>query len=498
VEVAGKPGAAIQADLRAVGQRSAERAARSAVLTRRLVYSGAAMYALLFAAAAVVHFEAFHAAYTDLGAMAQAVWSTGHGHFLEATSLSGRQAPRLVAHVDPFLALLVPLWWAWSSPLMLLVVQAVAVSTGALPVYWLARKHLRSDRAALHFAFAYLLYPATQFSALTITSGFHSVSVAVPLILFAIWFLDEERLIPFAAFALLAASTKEEIPLAVGCLGIWFAVRKGRRVAGLAIFAFGLACTCVDFLVVIPHFSPSGIDPFVARYSDVGTTPTGILHRAVTDPGALVHAVATGHKLLYVVLLLGPFLGLWLREPLLFLGAVPDLAINLLSSKSDQTVIAYHWTAGIVPFTVAASIVGAARLKRDVDRVSLYALVGAACIAVVSPLYLGVLRGDISAARPSNSVRAAKVHALHLIPEGVPVSASNQLATYLSGRRYIYIYPLALKKARWLIVDRNDNTYADSAGYRRALRGLDSDRKWHAVYAAHGVEVLRTRVNGRG
>jgi uncharacterized membrane protein len=402
---------------------------------------------------------------------------------------------RLGGHVDPFLALLTPLWWLWSSPLMLLVVQAVAVSTGALPVYWLARKHLRSERAAAHFAFAYLLYPATQFNALTITSGFHAVAMAVPLILFAIWFLDEGRLAPFAVFALLAASTKEEIAAAVGCLGIWYAIRKGKRLVGFSIFALGIGVTLINFLVIIPHYSPSGIDPFVARYSEVGTTPGGILHKAVTDPVALLQAIATGHKLLYVGLLLVPLLGLCLLEPLLLLGAVPDLAINLLSSKGDQTVIAYHWTAGIVPFVVAASIFGAARLKRDADRVSLYALVGAGCLAVISPITLALVRGDVAAALPSNPVRAAKAHALHLIPEGVPVSASNQLATYVSARRYVYTFPVN-RGARWVIVDRNDDTYSAAAGYRRAVRKLGSEPGWKVVYAARGIRVLHKVAGG--
>jgi uncharacterized membrane protein len=492
VDLVAERGTTLDADLRTLQQRSVERSARSTVVARRFVYGGAAIYALLFVAAGIVHYESFHAVFTDLGTMSQAVWSTAHGHFLESTTLTGRQSTRLGVHVDPFLALLAPIWWLWSSPLMLSVVQAVAVATGALPVYWLARKHLRSERAAVHFAFAYLLYPATQFNAFTITSGFHSVSMAVPLILFAIWFLDEERLLPFAVFALLAASTKEEIPLALGCLGIWFAVTKGKRLAGLTIFTLGLASTLVEFLVIIPHFSASGINPFVARYSEVGTTPGGIVHTALTDPVSIVHAVATGHKLLYVALLLGPFLGLWLRAPLLFLGAVPDLAVNLLSGKADQTVIVYHWTAGIVPFTVAASILGAARLKRDPDRVSLYALVGAGCIAAVSPIALGAARGDFSDVLPSNPVRAAKAHALDLVPPGVPVAASNQLATYLSGRRYVYIYPFAVK-AQWLVVDRNDNTYGDSNGYRRALRELDSNTKWRIVYKSRGIEVLHRR-----
>jgi len=490
VEVAGESRAALHSELRALAERSAERSTRSAMWTRRVVYGGAAVYALLFIAVALVHVAAFRAGRADLGSMVQAVWSTAHGNFLEATNAAGRQTTRLGGHVDPFLALLVPLWWAWSSPLMLLVVQAVAVSTGALPVYWLARKHLRSERAAAHFAFAYLLFPATQFNALTITSGFHAVSLAVPLILFAIWFLDEDRLLLFAVFALLAASTKEEIPLAIGCLGIWYAVRKGKHLVGLTAFALGAGITLVNFLVIIPHFSPSGISPFAGRYTEVGTTPSGIVHKAFTDPAALLHAVATGHKLLYVVLLLAPFIGLWLFEPLLLLGALPDLAINLLSSKSDQTVIAYHWTAGIVPFIVAASIFGAARLKRNADRVSLYALIGAASLAVVSPVYLGLARGDVGAALPSNPLRAAKAHALDLIPAGVPVSASNELGTYVSARRYVYIFPVT-RRAEWAIVDRNDGSYSDASGYRRAVRRFMSAPGWSIVYSARGIEVLR-------
>jgi uncharacterized membrane protein len=499
VEVAGQPRHAVHTELLAVGARSAELAADSAVKARRIAYAGTAVYAALFVAAAWIHYASFHAVYTDLGSMAQAVWSTAHGHLLESTTFpGGQQRTRLGGHVDPFLALFVPLWWIWSSPLMLQVVQALAVSSGALPVYWLARKHLQSERAAAHFAFAYLFYPATQFNAFTITSGFHAVSMAVPLILFAIWFLDEERLVPFAVLALLAASTKEEIPLAVGCLGIWYAVRSGRRLVGLSIFAVGLAITLVDFLVIIPHFSPSGIDPFAARYSSVGTTPGGIVHKAFTDPGAFVHAVATGHKLLYVALLLGPFLGLWIRAPLLFLGAVPDLAINLLSSKGDQTVIVYHWTAGIVPFTVAASIFGLAQVKRDPDQVSLYALLGATCLAVVSPLTIGIVRGDIAAAMPSNSVHAAKARALQLIPGDARVSASNQLATYLSGRQYVYIYPFNDAKADWMVVDRNDNSYSDVNGYHRALRHLDTNPRWRMIYKMDGIEVLRRKRTPRG
>jgi len=461
-------------------------------VARRVVYVGTISYALVFVGAALLHFLAFGSAHLDLGTMTQSIWSTAHGRFLETTSaLDGSQNMRFAYHVDPFLALLVPFWWAWPSGAMLVAVQAVAVSAGALPVFWLARKHLQSERAAAHFAFAYLLFPATQFNAFTVSSGFHSVAIAVPLILFAIWFLDEERLLAFGAVALLAVTTKEEIPAALGCLGIWYAVRHRKRATGAAIFAAGFAITLVNFLLVIPHYSSTGASPYEHRYADIGATPTGMLRTAVTDPMAFLHTVATGHKLFYVALLLGPFLGLWLREPLVFLGAVPDLVINLLSSLGDQTNVAYHWTAGIVPFTVAASILGAARTRQDRNRLSLWVLAAVASIAIVSPIYLG--RGDAATVLQSNPLRDAKKAALAVVPAGVPVTASNQLGTYVAARRYSYVFPL-VGRAQWAVIDRADPTYGDPSGYRRAVRRLETSADWRKVFASHGIVVLRKRV----
>ena len=453
----------------------------------RIVYGGTVVYAAIFLFAAILHFVVFRTAQIDLGHMVQAIWNTLHGRFLESTSLSGHQVNRLGAHVDPFLLLFAPLYWIFPTPLIFPIVQALAVASGAFPVFWLARKHLNSSRAGAHFAFAYLLYPATQYNAFTITSSFHAVAIAVPLVLYAVWFLDEDRLVAFSVVALLAFTTKEEIPLAVGCLGIWYAVRKGRRFFGLSVFAAGLAVTLFNFLWVIPHFSKNGENPFSGRYKAVGGTPSGIAHKLVSDPGAFVHAILTGHKAVYLVLLLVPFIGLWLFEPLLFLGAVPDLAINLLSSKTDQTSIPFHWTAGIVPFVVAASIFGAARFRKHALRLSLWALAGAAAVAIYSPVYFVNLDvGFLSS--PLTSIRS---HALSLIPKDAPVSASNEFGGHLSARRYIYTFPYAVRKARWIIVDFNDPTY--EARFKKNLRKFEADPAWRTVFSKRGITVLEKR-----
>ena len=66
---------------------------------------------------------------------------------------------RLGGHVDPILGALAPLWIVLPSPLTLIAVQVVAVAVGALPLFWLARRHLGSDKAAALLALAYLVYP---------------------------------------------------------------------------------------------------------------------------------------------------------------------------------------------------------------------------------------------------------------------------------------------------------------------------------------------------
>jgi uncharacterized membrane protein len=494
MEVVGDPGAALQEEIRAVGARSAKESTVAANRARRFVYGAAATYAVVLAGFSVLHYASYGYGRFDLGNMVQAVWSTSHGRFLETTSLTGTQMSRLGAHADPFLALLAPFWRLWPSPLLLLVLQAVAVAAGALPVYWLARKHLRSDEAPALIALAYLVFPATQFNAFTPAAGFHAVSLALPFLLFAIWFLDEDRLAPFTVVALLALTTKEEIGASVGCLGIWYALRRGHRLVGAAIFCAGIGAALVNFLVIIPHFAPTGTHPFSDRYSDVGGTPGGILHKALTDPGELVSTVATPHKAIYLALLLLPFLGFWLFEPLLLLAATPDLVINLLSSKPQQTTLEFQYTAGIAPFLIAATILGIERLRRDPTRLSFYVLAGTMCIAAYSPIYLS--SADFAQAFSGDPARAAKAHAVEMVPSYAPVAASNKLAGRLSQRRFIFVFPY-VKSATWLLVDAADDTMGENKAYRRAIARFVASPRWRVAFRSRGIYVLR-RAGGTG
>ena len=465
---------------------------------RVLLWGAIAAYAVAFSALSILRHRAFQTGRFDLGNMVQAVWSTAHGHPLQITGLKGDQISRLAAHFDPVLAAFTPLWLVWPSPDALLVAQAVAIALGALPVFWLARKHLGSQRAALGFALAYLLYPPTQWLTL---NEFHPVALACPLLLFAVWYLDEGRLVPFALCALLAATTKEEIGFVVAGLGLWFGLAHGRRATGAAIVVAGAAAALIAIEVVAPHFNRAGSSSFFSRYGEVGGSPGGILHTAVHDPWRIVTTAGTERGLGYLARLVLPLGLLALVAPLVLVAAVPELAINLLSDWTPQTSIRFHYTAGLIPILIAASVLGAARLIRGRPHLAVPVATAALVLALAANYALGAIpiwrylpggeQAQAYAARVTRHDRLA-ARALRMIPPQAVVSATNTLGAHLSTRRRVLSFPF-IQDAAWVAADETEPAYADRLAPLPTavqLSWLRRNPEWRLVFERDGVLIF--------
>ena len=439
----------------------------------------------------------------DLGNMVQAVWSTTQGRPLESThGATGEQIVRLGAHVDPFLALLAPLWALWPSPLVLALAQIVVVALGALPVLWLGRRHLASDRAAGLLALGYLAYPWVATSAGT---PIHPVTFAISLFLFCIWFLETERFVLFATCAVLAMSTGELMGVPVALLGVWYALARGQRRAGTAIAVAGTVWTVVAVYVVVPAFS--GADSmFYGFYDEVGGSPLGVLRTLFTDPGTVAGALVETHDVVYVIWLGLPLLGLFLLSPGLAAVALPQLLANGLSDFRSMTDPRYHSVAAVIPFLIAATVLGVARVRATRQaRLAGSVLVCSAVLTVVlGPWSRAVGVVPLGGREPLGAAHVAALRdAIGVIPADAPVSASNPAAAYLSARRYVYSVP-SLGRAEWALVDTNDPwvVSADSPLLTKhpeiveALAGrLARDSRWRKVFERDGVLVFR-RLSG--
>jgi uncharacterized membrane protein len=470
------------------------------VRTRALLWAAIASYAAGFSSLSILRHRAFNTGRYDLGNMVQTVWNTAHGHFLQMTSGDGRQISRLAAHFDPILAAFAPLWWIWPSPELLLVVQSVAVALGALPVFWLGRKHLASERAGLAFALAYLLFPATEWLTL---NEFHPVALACPLLLFSFWYLDEDRLLPFALLAALAAITKEEIGFVVAGLGIWYAIRRRRR-AGAAIAGAGLVVSVLAIAVVIPHFNAGADSAFYGRYDAIGGSAGGIAKTGVTRPWRLLEQAFQASDVHYLLHLILPLALLSAFAPLMLVAALPELTLNVLSATPTQTSIHFHYTAGAIPPLVIGAVLGAAALARRFPARAAAVATLAVAVALGANWKLGAvpLWGAIPGGedyqkedwRVTAHDRVAE-QAVELVPPHVVVSATNVLGAHLSARRRVLSLP-KLADATWVAVDETRSSYADRVAplpSAAALVRLRRSPDWRLVFERDGVLVFHKR-----
>lgn len=449
------------------------------------------------------YFLEFRFARYDLGNMVQAVWSTTQGRPLETTFGTGEQVARLAGHVDPILVLLAPFWMLAPTPLTLACVQIVACALGALPVFWLGRRHLRSERAAGFLAVSYLAYPWVAWSAL---DAVHPVTLAVPLLLYAIWFLDSDRMWAFAACALLVAASGELMGLPLAGLGIWYWLARGRRGPGLAIAVAGLVWTVVAIELVVPYFQ-GGDSPFYAYYEELGGSPGGVLQTLVTDPAKVVGALATGADIAYVVALSIPLALMFVLAPGFAALALPQLAANGLSSITAAIDPRTHHVSAIVPFLIAGSVLGIARLPAA-RRVQAASVVLALCIG--SSLAVGPWPGlpardrlwahEIPSAENVEALRTAVAR----IPEDASVAGTNKAGSHLSARRQFFSLP-TVGKAEWVVIDMQDpwvplpprrpvrSTWGrkDPALLESVKLQLERSSDWRRVSASHGVYVFR-------
>ncbi len=441
----------------------------------------------------------FRLARFDLGNMVQAVWSTARGRPLETTLATGEQAVRFAAHVDPILVLFAPLWIVVPSPLTLAGVQIAVSALGALPVFWLGRRHLGSEKTAALMALAYLAYP---WLAWTVLDAMHPVTLATPLLLFCVWYLDSDRLLPFSICAALVLATGELLGLTVVALGLWYAFARGRRPAGLLIGCAGAAWTMLCLQVVIPAFNNGAGSQFYERFETVGGSPGGLLETAVTDPGTILSALTTGDDVSYVVWLAAPLVGSFLLGPALAAVALPQLLVNLLSDLPTSTDPRHHYIGPVLPFLLAGSVVGLARLS---ERGRLLA----AGLVLATSVSISLIAGPWPGApgvRPISfhwTLPATHVDALNtavaLVPEDAAVSTTNVVGSQLSARRYIYSVPV-VRRADWIVVDSWNAWLTPSKERKKSLHPLllrrfldriDASPQWSRVFEKDGVLVYR-------
>lgn len=309
-----------------------------------------AIYIVTFSTLSILRHNAF-ASNFDLANMDQTIWNTLNGRFFTMTS-GLENVSRLATHADFILILLSPLYLLWDNVRILLITQSAMLGLGAVPTFLLAKKILKSKPISLIIAVLYLLNPAMQWANIY---DFHGVTLSIPLILFAFYFAYLKQWKWYWLFFLLAIITKEEISLVLSSMGFlqafWFKFWK----VGLSSFLIGIVWFVVMIFVIMPHFSQTGqhwaLNDWYSPSKEA--LDRGDVSELIRQSRTVLVAVESVD---YYQLLVRPFGFLPLLGLPWLLIALPELLSNLLSKNFIMLSINLHYTSGIIPALVIATI----------------------------------------------------------------------------------------------------------------------------------------------
>jgi len=447
-----------------------------------------------------------------------------YAHFQPGTSIIkglhngfGPHFSELGDHWSPILAALAPLYWIYSSPVTLLVAQAVLFALAIPPLWLFTRRAFGGGSTAV--AAAYLVSVAYALSwpvASALGFDFHEVAFVPVLTAVALERLQAGKLrtalIALAALLLV----KEDMGFFVAGIGVYLAVARPRLVprqllvAGILI-AGGIADTVLATYVLIPAFG--GRSDYYWAYTALGSNAPQAIGHLITHPGSLRLLITPRVKLDTMLWLFGAFCFLPLLSPI-SLATVPLLLERMLAN-----LFPYWWgtpdqyNAYLVIVLACAAVDGAARLDRllarrrgtgDGER-SAWSLgsgtVALGCSAAMCAVAVFLIPTFAfgQALQPSFYRRDAQAQAAAAaaaaVPSGVVVEATNFIGPALSARDTVLLWdgdggtpPLG---SPWVVANVNQVqfTWYSLREQRQRVAFLES-HGYHVVFRRDGYLVL--------
>ncbi len=461
-----------------------------------------ATYAIFFSRLSIVNHHAFNTRTIDLGYYDNIFYQSIHGRPLGCSLIKAGYHGS--AHFDPILVLLSPLYLLYPRAEMLLVLQAVWLGAGVVPVYLIAQDKLGRRAPAVALAAMYALYPALHGANMY---EFHSLSLLSSILLWLIYFLEKGSRRAYYLVLIPALLCREDVALILCFISIYAILS---RKPGSARLGWTTIAVSLVYFVIVKKFFMTSADIFMSGkdslsfayyYEDLIPNKNGvagIVVSVVTNPLFVIKTMFAEPKIVYLLTLFLPlcFLPFLARTSRVMLGY--GLLFTLLATRTAVFSPAFQYSATLIPFAFALTPIALrqvedgdlpAHLGLDSRRLS-RALLGAALVSslLVSWKFGGYLENQFFRGGFSRVARglspAEKLTYTWLdetvasIPAGASVGTTNKLGCHVSNRKDVVFYP-GHGETDYVLLDETE------------LKGGELDQHTKAVQQGKLVQVSR-------
>jgi len=238
----------------------------------------------------------------------------------------------------------------------LFLIQAIALSSGAIPVFKLALQqglsNKQADLLALIYTLSPLIFNANLFD-------FHPDIIAIPFFLWAILWARLGKILLFCLAVMVILSCKAVFSLTVIAMGIWLFLFEKRQLMG----TIAIVCGIIWFLIATQFIIPMIGGEFastvrhISRYASLGNSYSEIFINIFLKPNLFLSKIFSFDSLVYLLLLFAPFI--WcLRDANLspLVVAFPTIVMSILSDDPQQRYLANQYPLPILPILIVMAI----------------------------------------------------------------------------------------------------------------------------------------------
>lgn len=461
----------------------------------------AGLYAALLFASAFLRHRHFGSTTFELGAYHSMLWNVA---FRGTPWNSLERVHQWSTHLEVGVAVLAPFYWIVVSPVWLWLAESLCVAAAAIPIDALARRITGDPVVGVLAAVAMLLSPQLVLGQM---ADFHMLALCTLPVAVMAWAVEVDSSRGLALGAVAAIALREQMGLLVAVAAVLWVLRHGRRRAlpAVALAIMATAVSAIEIFLVIPAFGSGQSFRYISQYAQLGRSADEALHTATSKPLGVMATMIEARRARYVAELVSgaaPLVFLALRSarrsawPLLI--ALPQLALQLVSSSSRKYALHFPYGMPIVPLIAASAVMALAFVPTDKWR-DARRLAATGWLALTLLHLAGKLPSPSGHGRPidpgfAGSPRAAALaKAIAAVPKEASISAQDGIVPHVAARSEIHCWPDGESTDEYILLDMEGvATNVENPGaITAAVRELRADPSFERVVDEAGVLLAK-------
>lgn len=298
----------------------------------------------------------------DLGTYTQILWNTNQGNIPPYNTIKGQIAWGDHAHFA--LLLFAPIFQQFPSPITVLVIQVLAITTSAWAVYAISQKVLKSTVFSFIITLAYLSFFGIQYA---LDFDFHANVLTAAVFAWSVYAFVFERWPLYWLLLPIGLATREDGATFYVAFAIYVLLAHRKRYWKLALITIGLSVVYFFWVTyyLMPKWSPTGtplayFDAPVESHSPVDIA-WWIVSQPVTVWQNMTQTSVARRTMDYLFKSFGyvPF-----ASPFTYLLAAPNFLARFLSPEDQRHLMKYHYSASLASILAIGAIFGVAFMQR--------------------------------------------------------------------------------------------------------------------------------------